>query len=124
MPLPRKPQKERRSSKEGPRQALPQRKALSDKDLEGLDEKIRECVKWLPRNFQSQAIKGQLNLRDVVCHSGTGSGKTAIVAGPHFHPSSEGKVTLLVSPLIALHDEQVSHRQSLLGINQAYQDEC
>ncbi len=39
-------------------------------------------------------------------------GKTAIAAGPHAHPTSEGKVTLMISPLIALHDEQVSQSQS------------
>ena len=41
-------------------------------------------------------------------HAGTGSGKTGIAAGPHVHPSSKGKVTITVSPLLALHDEQVS----------------
>ncbi|KAK0486708.1 P-loop containing nucleoside triphosphate hydrolase protein [Armillaria luteobubalina] len=47
-------------------------------------------------------------MRDVLVHAGTGLGKTAIAAGPHAHPSSEGKVTLMISPLIALHDEQVN----------------
>jgi len=55
-----------------------------------------------------EAIEAQLKLEDVIVHAGTGLGKTAIVAGPHMHPSSKGKVTLMVSPLIALHDEQVS----------------
>ena len=55
-----------------------------------------------------EAIEAQLKLLDVVVHAGTGLGKTAVVAGPHMHPSSKGKVTLMVSPLIALHDEQVS----------------
>lgn len=40
-------------------------------------------------------------------HAGTGQGKTAIAVGPHLHPSTKGKVTLMVSPLIALHDEMV-----------------
>ncbi|KAJ7302861.1 P-loop containing nucleoside triphosphate hydrolase protein [Mycena albidolilacea] len=31
-----------------------------------------------------------------------------VAAGPHAHKSSEGKVTSMISPLIALHDEQVN----------------
>jgi ATP-dependent helicase YprA (DUF1998 family) len=62
---------------------------------------------------QLEAIIGQLQMRDVLVHAGTGSGKTAIAAGPHAHKSSEGKVTLMISPLIALHDEQVRHCASL-----------
>ncbi|KAJ6617841.1 P-loop containing nucleoside triphosphate hydrolase protein [Mycena sp. CBHHK59/15] len=54
-----------------------------------------------------EGIIGQLQMRDVLVHAGTGSGKTAIAAGPHAHKSSQGKVTLMISPLIALHDEQV-----------------
>lgn len=44
---------------------------------------------------------------DVMIHAGTGSGKTTTVAAPHALPSNAGKVTLMVSPLIALHEEQV-----------------
>ncbi|KAJ7704750.1 P-loop containing nucleoside triphosphate hydrolase protein [Mycena metata] len=52
-------------------------------------------------------IEAQLQMRDVLVHAGTGMGKTTIAAGPHAHPTSAGKVTLMISPLIALHDEQV-----------------
>lgn len=62
------------------------------------------------RPFQRQAIEAFLLGKDVLVHAGTGAGKTAIAAGPHAHPSAKGKVTLLVSPLIALHDEQVSYQ--------------
>ncbi|CAA7263222.1 unnamed protein product [Cyclocybe aegerita] len=53
------------------------------------------------------AINAQLEMRDVLVHAGTGTGKTAIAAGPHVHPSAKGKVLIMVSPLIALHDEMV-----------------
>ncbi|KAJ7443700.1 P-loop containing nucleoside triphosphate hydrolase protein [Mycena latifolia] len=60
-----------------------------------------------PKPHQMEGIIGQLQMRDVLVHAGTGSGKTAIAAGPHAHKSSQGRVTLMISPLIALHDEQV-----------------
>lgn len=81
------------------------------KDLEGLDEKIRENFKWThsPREFQLEAIKAQLLRKDVLVHAGTGSGKTTIAAGPHaLVDQSKGMVTLMVSPLLALQEEQVS----------------
>jgi ATP-dependent helicase YprA (DUF1998 family) len=89
---------------------LPERKPLTNKELEGLDEKIKDQFGWEqgPKPFQSKAIRAQLKGLDVLVHAGTGSGKTGIAAGPHVHPKSKGKVTLMVSPLIALHDEQVS----------------
>ncbi|KAJ7211875.1 P-loop containing nucleoside triphosphate hydrolase protein [Mycena rebaudengoi] len=59
------------------------------------------------RVYQMQGIEAQLQMRDAIVHAGTGMGKTAIAAGPHAHPTSAGKVTLMISPLIALHDEQV-----------------
>ena len=81
------------------------------KDLEGLDEKIHENFKWThsPRESQLEAIKAQLLRKDVLVHAGTGSGKTTIAAGPHaLVDQSKGMVTLMVSPLLALQEEQVS----------------
>ncbi|KAJ7847717.1 hypothetical protein B0H14DRAFT_3675066 [Mycena olivaceomarginata] len=49
---------------------------------------------------------------NVILHAATGSGKTGIAAGPHLLPSSAGKVTLMVSPLLSLHAEQVSTFQT------------
>ncbi|KAI0732447.1 P-loop containing nucleoside triphosphate hydrolase protein [Fomitopsis betulina] len=40
-------------------------------------------------------------------HAPTGSGKTAIAAGVHLWPDGEQKVTIVVSPLLALEDEMV-----------------
>lgn len=85
---------------------------LRPKDLEGLDEKICEKFRWThsPREFQLEAIKAQILRKDVLLHAGTGSGKTTIAAGPHaLIDKSKGMVTLMVSPLLALQEEQVSH---------------
>ena len=59
------------------------------------------------RDFQLESMEAQVLGKDVLIHAATGSGKTGIAAGPHLLPSSKGKVTLFVSPLLALHDEQV-----------------
>lgn len=85
-------------------------RTLTAKDLEGLEARIREKLKWdhTPREFQMRAIKAQLQCKDVLLHAGTGFGKTTIAAGPHAHPVAEGRVTFMVSPLIALQEEQVS----------------
>lgn len=106
MPLPRHNKKTQSSKK---KEDLPNRRPLTRDELQGLDEIIKERTGWAPKGFQMDAIEAQLKLVDVLCHAGTGSGKTAIVAGPHLHPSSKGKVTLMVSPLIALHEEMVSN---------------
>lgn len=96
---------------------LPCRRFLTDDELEGLDSAIGEQFGWKggPCEHQMQGIKAQLQGIDTIIHAGTGSGKTGIAAGPHVHPSSKGKVTLMVSPLIALHDEQVSSHLHTLG---------
>lgn len=95
-----------RSSKPPTRQSW---SGLEEKDLEGLAQIIQEGFQWehLPREFQVQVIHAQLLRKDVLIHAGTGSGKTAIAAGPHTHPKVKGMVTFMVSPLIALQEEQV-----------------
>ncbi|KAF8952572.1 P-loop containing nucleoside triphosphate hydrolase protein [Flammula alnicola] len=80
---------------------------LSDKDLEGFRETLAKTWGFQPRNYQMDGIIAQLKRQDVLIHAGTGMGKTAVAAGPHAHPSAKGKVTIMVSPLIALHDEMV-----------------
>jgi superfamily II DNA helicase RecQ len=82
-------------------------------DLKNLGQKIKERFKWnhSPREFQLEAIKAQLLRKDVVIHAGTGAGKTFVAAGPHAHEGTEGMVTFMVSPLIALQEEQVRGQQ-------------
>ncbi|KAF8172287.1 P-loop containing nucleoside triphosphate hydrolase protein [Pholiota molesta] len=83
--------------------------ALKPNDLKNIAQKIKEKFEWNhePRPFQVDAIVAQLKREDVLIHAGTGSGKTAVAAGPHAHEKMKGKVTFMISPLIALQDEQV-----------------
>lgn len=83
---------------------------MTPKELEGLADLIKEKFEWEdgPRPFQMRAIEAQLRGRDVLVHAGTGAGKTGIIAGPFCHPSSKGRVSIVVSPLLGLQDEQVS----------------
>lgn len=103
--MPKRPTSDKR-----PRKAQYIRKNLGHKDVEGLARKIAEKWEWTTdlNFFQVQAIEAQLLGKDGVVHARTGSGKTAIAAGPHVHEKSKGKVTIMVSPLIALQNEQVS----------------
>lgn len=55
-----------------------------------------------------EGINAQFQMRDVIIHAGAGIGKPVVAAGPHVHPSANGKITIMVSPLIALQDEMVS----------------
>lgn len=84
--------------------------ALKPNDLKDIAQKVKEKFKWdhEPRPFQLDAIVAQLKREDVLIHAGTGSGKTAVAAGPHAHEKMKGKVTFMISPLIALQNEQVS----------------
>lgn len=61
-------------------------------------------------DFQIEALKGLAAGRDVILHAGTGSGKTAVIAALHMLDKTKGMVSFVVSPLIALQDEQVSLR--------------
>ena len=81
---------------------------LRPKDVSDLASLIEKHVGLQPRSFQVEAVQAQLLGRDVVVHAGTGMGKTLIAAGPHYHPASKGKLTIMVSPLLALQTEQVS----------------
>ncbi|KAF8961576.1 P-loop containing nucleoside triphosphate hydrolase protein [Flammula alnicola] len=87
--------------------STPPKEPCSDSDLEGFEEKLAEKWGFRPRNYQMDGIIAQLKRQDVLIHAGTGMGKTAVAAGPHAHLSAKGRVTIMVSPLIALHDEMV-----------------
>lgn len=83
---------------------------LKAKNLKDLAERIKKGFKWahVPQDYQVEAVKAQLVRKDVLIHAGTGSGKTAVAAGPYALEETKGLVTLMVSPLIALQEEQVS----------------
>jgi superfamily II DNA helicase RecQ len=86
------------------------RLAALEKELEELPSLIKQKYKkWTngARDFQLACIRAQVLKKDVLLQAATGSGKTGIAAGPHLLPSSKGKVTLVVSPLLVLEEEQV-----------------
>ncbi|PPQ97898.1 hypothetical protein CVT26_013083 [Gymnopilus dilepis] len=86
-------------------------------DLQDVGQKIKKCFKWdrsphSPHEFQFDAIiKAQLLRKDVLVHARRHwSGEDIhpfIAAGPHAHESAKGKVTFMVTLLIALQEEQV-----------------
>ncbi|KAJ7125766.1 hypothetical protein C8R43DRAFT_898148, partial [Mycena crocata] len=97
----------------------PEQLEAIDKELETLPGLIRtHYTKWTAgaRDFQLDCMKAQKRGTNVILHAATGSGKTGIAAGPHLLPSSKGKVTLMVSPLLSLHDEQVSTFRDEFGL--------
>ncbi|KAJ7193305.1 P-loop containing nucleoside triphosphate hydrolase protein [Mycena pura] len=91
---------------------------------------VREELKLLPalvkKNYtkwtngatacQLECMGSQVLGRDTILHAATGAGKTGIAAGPHLLPSSKGKVTLMVSPLLSLHEEQADTFQKEFGL--------
>ncbi|KAJ7848102.1 P-loop containing nucleoside triphosphate hydrolase protein [Mycena leptocephala] len=93
----------------GPQEPIIARQPLTKAQLAGLPETMRTKFNWDHdvHPYQLLGIEAQLQMRDALVHAGTGMGKTTIAAGPHAHATSAGKVTLMISPLIALHDEQV-----------------
>lgn len=102
--------------------AKPRKKAfepthVSKSDLEGLQVLLTEKWGFSPRSYQMDGIIAQLKRQDVLIHAGTGMGKTAVAAGPHMLTCNYGRVTLMVSPLIALHDEMVETFRDEFGLN-------
>ncbi|KAI0077523.1 P-loop containing nucleoside triphosphate hydrolase protein, partial [Panus rudis PR-1116 ss-1] len=87
----------------------PTRTKLTSEDVKLLAEKMRLEFGWEsePRNFQIEGTRAQLEGTDMIIQAPTGCGKTAVAAGPHVWPSSEGKITIVISPLLALEEEMV-----------------
>jgi hypothetical protein len=94
----------------GATKITPEQMDAIQKELELLPDLIRtHYTKWTngAKDFQLECMGAQKLGKEVLLHAATGAGKTGITAGPHLLPSSKGKVTLMVSPLLSLHDEQV-----------------
>lgn len=90
---------------------LPEKRPiLSTNDVKLLAEKMSQQYGWdaPPRNFQLEGVRAQLEGTDMIIQAATGAGKTAIAAGPHTWPTSAGKLTIVISPLLALEEEMVS----------------
>ncbi|KAI0707557.1 P-loop containing nucleoside triphosphate hydrolase protein [Cerioporus squamosus] len=85
------------------------RPKLSLEDVELLSKKMQEAYGWdgPPKPFQLAGIQAQLEGHDIIIQASTGAGKTAVAAGPHLWPSSAGKTTIMVCPLLSLEEEMV-----------------
>ncbi|KAI0309578.1 P-loop containing nucleoside triphosphate hydrolase protein [Amylostereum chailletii] len=88
-------------------------------ELKTLPERIKTSFKtWThgAKPFQLRAMEAQVLRKDVLIQAATGAGKTGIAAGPHLLECNAGKATLVISPLIALHEEQVSTFKEEFGL--------
>ncbi len=122
------PQQSRmRSSTTHRRSAGPssERPRLSTDDKEALKAKFAEKFKIAAKPFQLKAIEAQIEGIDMIVQAPTGSGKTAIAAGPHLWPGNEDKFTIMVCPLLSLEEEMVNRACTVLSctLNRAHQVE-
>ena len=86
----------------------PTREKLSSEQISNLREAMRSMLGGRePHEFQVQMVQAQEEGQDALCHAATGSGKTAIAAGPHALTKNQGRVTFMVSPLIRLQNKMV-----------------
>ena len=87
-----------------------QRGALTESELDALAREMSTQFGWdtAPRPFQILGTQAQLEGNDLIIQAPTGSGKTAVVAGPHMSPRAQGRLTIMVVPLLALQHEMVS----------------
>ncbi|KAH9940489.1 P-loop containing nucleoside triphosphate hydrolase protein [Epithele typhae] len=94
------------------------RPRLTEDDITELKAHMRESFKWDsdPRDFQLKAVVAQIEGVDMIVQAPTGAGKTALAAGPHVWPAFANKVTLMVSPLMALEEEMVDTFRDDFGL--------
>lgn len=87
-----------------------ERPKVAATDIETVSNLIQSKCEWPAglRDFQRDALASLGNGRDVIVHAGTGCGKTAIFAGLHLLPEVSGMFSIIISPLIALQNKQVS----------------
>jgi superfamily II RNA helicase len=90
------------------------RDKMSSEQISQLHEAMQNMLGGRePRDFQIEMVQAQEEGQDTLCHAATGSGKTAIAAGPYALAKNQGHITFMVSPLIGLQNEMV--RGSLLS---------
>ncbi|KLO05062.1 P-loop containing nucleoside triphosphate hydrolase protein, partial [Schizopora paradoxa] len=70
----------------------------------------------MPRDFQVDMVIAQEESRDAMCHAATGLGKTFIAAAPFFLEKNKTRVTIMVSPLVALQNEMVETFRNEYGV--------
>ncbi len=83
------------------------RPKLTHEDLRCLAIQMRTEYGWKaePRPFQLAGVQAQLEGVDMIIQASTGSGKTAVAAGPHLW--RRGMISVMVCPLMTLEDEMV-----------------
>ncbi|KAH9938036.1 P-loop containing nucleoside triphosphate hydrolase protein [Fomitopsis serialis] len=79
---------------------------------------MKNAFQWSegPRQFQLEGVRAQLEGTDTIIQAPTGSGKTAIAAGPYVWPGNDAKTTIMVSPLLALEEEMVGTFHTEFGL--------
>ncbi|KAI0073017.1 P-loop containing nucleoside triphosphate hydrolase protein [Panus rudis PR-1116 ss-1] len=94
------------------------RPKVTDEDLNKLAHDMRQQFNWTadPREFQLEGTRAQLEGVDIIIQAPTGCGKTAVAAGPHVWSSSRGKITIVISPLLALEEEMVHTFETHFGL--------
>ncbi|KAL1948711.1 hypothetical protein VTO73DRAFT_10517 [Trametes versicolor] len=92
---------------------------LTEEDIQKLSALMGEHFRWDadPRFFQLEGVRAQIEGVDMIIQAPTGSGKTAVAASPHLWPTSEGKVTIMVCPLLALEEEMVQTFKTDFGLD-------
>ncbi|TFY59898.1 hypothetical protein EVJ58_g5478 [Rhodofomes roseus] len=94
------------------------RRRLTAEEVEHLSTLMQDRFRWpdKPRFFQVEGVKAQIEGIDAIIQAPTGSGKTAIAAGPHLWPGNEGMTTIMVCPLLALEEEMVTTFKTEFGL--------
>ncbi|KAH9949019.1 P-loop containing nucleoside triphosphate hydrolase protein [Amylocystis lapponica] len=92
---------------------------LTEEQVQELAQKMQDTYNWPgpPRSHQLDGVRAQLEGVDAIIQAPTGSGKTAIAAGPHLWPGNERKVTIMVSPLLSLEEEMVQTFKRDFGLD-------
>ncbi|EIW77928.1 P-loop containing nucleoside triphosphate hydrolase protein [Coniophora puteana RWD-64-598 SS2] len=75
--------------------------------------------KSIPKALTQQELDlavAQEQRQDAICHAATGLGKTFVAAAPYALNRNKDKVTIIVSPLIALQDEMVKTFEDEFGL--------